>query len=106
MNYRNRKLLDTARGQPCMFEVRGVCCGDPATVVACHSNSAMHGKGTSLKAHDCFIAFGCVNCHDWYDGRRFRDIEVPRFTRTEIFHRAAERTLLHLWREGLIKVAS
>lgn len=92
-------LTRTARGEDCAFNVPGVCPLIPAdpTVVWCHSNEEDHGKGKSLKAHDCFGAFGCVHCHNWYD--RTRD---PR--RAEIFRKAKDRTMYRLFAKGALKV--
>ena len=63
-HYRNPKLLSLANGAPCMN-----CGAEDGTVVACHSNDNAHGKGIGIKADDACIAFLCVACHDWYDGR-------------------------------------
>lgn len=65
--YRNRALLNLARGKPCKIRVPDVCCGDPATVVACHSNQSRHGKAGWLKAHDWATAWGCRTCHAYID---------------------------------------
>ena len=92
MNYRNRKLLDLARGQPCI-----VCGADDGTTVAAHSNWSAHGKGKSIKAHDCFIAFRCHMELD--EGKQSRDDKVA------MFRSAMDATMLHLWRTGKIKVS-
>lgn len=42
---------------------------DGGGCVACHSNESDHGKGTSIKADDIFIAAGCASCHAVVDGR-------------------------------------
>lgn len=63
MNYRNKKLVDSARDVDC------VSCQNPEACW-CHSNSYEHGKGRGIKAHDIFGFYGCMRCHDWYDGRR------------------------------------
>jgi hypothetical protein len=65
--YRNRALLDLAKGMPCKLQVPDVCCGDAATVVACHSNQSRHGKAGWLKAHDWATAWGCATCHAYID---------------------------------------
>lgn len=65
--YRNRALLDLAQGKPCKIRVPDICCGDPATVVACHSNQSRHGKAGWLKAHDWATAWGCRTCHAYID---------------------------------------
>jgi hypothetical protein len=94
MNYRNRKLLDLARDQAC-----AICGAEDGTVVAAHSNSSTHGKGKSLKSHDCFIAFLCYRCHMELDqGKASR--EEKEFT----FRRAMDATTLRLWQQGRIRV--
>lgn len=65
--YRNLALLKLAKGMPCKLQVPDVCCGDAATVVACHSNQSRHGKAGWLKAHDWATAWGCVTCHAYID---------------------------------------
>ena len=100
MNYRNRRLLDLARGQPCMMCVPGVCRGDPATTVAAHSNQDRHGKGRSLKAHDCFHAWACYECHTWLDQGR-----APREEKQAAFQAGMERTILAWFTLGLVRVA-
>ena len=64
---RNRALLDMARGEGCLLRVPGVCTGDKATTVACHSNWAEHGKAGARKADDCYSVWGCAACHQWLD---------------------------------------
>lgn len=99
MIYRNRKLLDLAYELPCTMRIEGVCVGgrgEPA-----HSNQSRHGKGKSLKAHDCYFASACRACHREVDqGMRF-----SREERADIWQRAFEETLLLLWQGGHINVA-
>ena len=64
MSYRNKKLLQSAKGQSCML-----CGVNNGTTVAAHANSHKFGKGISCKADDCFVAFLCQHCHDIVDGR-------------------------------------
>lgn len=66
------------RGQPCYVLVPGVLVHDPATVVPCHSNQSIHGKGMGIKAHDEFTVPGCAECHREID-------QGNRFTREEKF---------------------
>lgn len=100
-NFRSRPLLDAVRSLPCQFQIEGVCEGGVASD-PCHSNFAKHGKGKSLKAHDCFVAAGCRACHREVDqGHRFN-----REERIELWQRAFERTLLLLWQRGLLSVRS
>lgn len=65
--YRNRKLLDAARGQNCLLQIDGVCNGNPETTVAAHSNLLRHGKGRGVKAEDCYTVWACSSCHAWLD---------------------------------------
>lgn len=97
-NYRNRALLDLARGAPCM----GLHCraGADGTVVAAHSNSHIHGKGARMKAHDWAIAFLCHKCHSMLD----QGAQLSRDEREEFWRDAAIRTTGWLWEQGLIQV--
>lgn len=99
MNYRDRALLDLAYELDCTLQLP--CCeggrGEP-----CHSNQSRHGKGGALKAHDCFFASGCRACHRELDQGK----TMTREEKSEAWQRAHERTVLELWRRGLIRVAA
>lgn len=101
--FRNRALLDLANGQQCKN------CGGSIGVVSAHSNSMLHGKGKSHKAHDCFVAWLCQRCHEWLDQGLSADPTVrfngSRADKAEMWQRAANETLLEMWRQGLIVVA-
>jgi hypothetical protein len=62
------KYLAACRGEVCYLNVDGFC-GDWAdeTVVPCHSNQSIHGKGMSIKADHMFTVPGCARCHQWLD---------------------------------------
>lgn len=94
MNYRNRKLLDLARDQACTL-----CGVQDGTVVAAHSNSSVHGKGKSLKAHDVFTAHLCYRCHMELDQGK-----ASREEKEYAFRRAMDATTLRLWQQGRIRV--
>ena len=95
MNYRNRALLDLARDAPCMG-----CGKQDGTTVAAHSNWREHGKGMSVKAHDCFVAFLCFVCHAALDQGK----EMSRDQRYETWLMAHFKTMLYLWQKELIGV--
>jgi hypothetical protein len=95
--YRNPALLATAKGQDCMLRIPDVCNGNPETVVACHSNLSLHGKGMGIKAHDFCIAYGCSECHYWLDFGN-----ASREEKELAFYRGMSRTLEHLFNEGIL----
>lgn len=99
MNYRNRELLDLAYAIPCQLNLPGCDggVGEPA-----HSNQSRHGKGGSIKAHDCFFASGCRSCHREIDQGK----TMSREEKFDVWQRAYERTMLELWRRGLIGVTA
>ena len=101
--YRNRKLLDCARGLPCQN-----CGADDGTISPAHSNLSEHGKGKGLKAHDAFWAALCNACHRWLDNQAGpADDPSGVFSaanKREMFLRAMYRTWLELWRRGLVVV--
>jgi len=101
VTFRSPALLKLARGAPCLLAVPGICRNHLETVVACHSNWQEHGKGIGLKASDCFIAFGCQDCHDAIDGRNHR---IPTADRRYYWQRGFERTLLWLFTNKKLKV--
>lgn len=65
---RNPQLLAMAQDMPCLLAIHGVCLGHASrTTVACHSNSAKHGKAGARKADDHYSVWGCMACHRWLD---------------------------------------
>lgn len=100
MNYRNRALLDLAYNVPCQLRLDGCEGGDfgePA-----HSNQSRHGKGGSIKAHDCFFASACRTCHMQIDQGK----HMSREEKFEAWQRAHEATFLLLWERGYLEVAN
>jgi len=59
------RLRKSARGQPCLVRLPGVCNGNKETTVLAHVN----GGGMGMKNHDYNGAFCCSSCHDVLDGR-------------------------------------
>lgn len=95
MTYRNRKLLDLAKGQRCVM-----CGADDATIVSAHSNLGEHGKGFGLKADDSMVAWLCHRCHSEYDqGRSMSKQEKRDFILTAI-----AKTYQEMWIKELIEV--
>jgi hypothetical protein len=95
--YRNRKLLDLAhRIDECQVCFRYTEGCEPA-----HSDYAEHGKGMQRKAHDCFFAAMCHDCHR--ENGQGKGSAEERF---DVWRRAADRTWLICWRNGWIKVAA
>lgn len=91
-----RALLDAVYQIPCQADWPHDC----GSIEPSHSNQERHGKGKSRKAHDCFIAALCHNAHRELDqGRMF-----SREDKFVYWQRAHERTLLELFRRGLVGV--
>lgn len=99
--FRSKRLLDSARGQQCQIQIEGVCNGNSETVVAAHSNNLRHGKGMGIKAHDCFGAWACNNCHAEID----QGSKLSRQEKDEYWQLGFERTILQMFLLGIIKVA-
>lgn len=100
--FRNLHLLNLARDQCCQN------CGSTRGVVSAHANWSDFGKGKSHKAHDCFVAWLCDRCHSWLDQGIGSDpsglyIGV-REGKREMWQRAANKTLLEMWRQGRLAV--
>lgn len=105
MNWRSAKLLGDARGQECKN-----CGRNDGTTVCAHSNWSLHGKGKSIKAHDCFTAWLCFACHAWLDqggnGADPTGVWQPtREDKMEMWRRAFERTTLARFEAGLVVAA-
>lgn len=101
---RTPKLLALAKGQPCQAQIPGICTNNQETTVAAHSNHQRHGKGMGIKASDCFIAFTCSACHQAIDGQTHACM-LSREDRDYYWESAHIRTMVYLWRNGMIRVA-
>ena len=53
------KLRESAKGQPCMVRIPGVCNGNPETTVLAHLN----GGGMGMKNPDFFASFSLSLIH-------------------------------------------
>lgn len=97
--YRNPRLIELCRAVPC--QSGRLHCRGGATCAA-HSNQAIHGKGGKRKAHDCFVAALCAECHFEVDDGK----SLLRERRVELWTEAWQRTFLLLWESGRIVLPS
>lgn len=95
---RSKAIRESARGESCTMH-SPACNADPATVVWCHSNMSVHGKGGSRKADDPFGFYGCSGCNGWYD-----DGPADQQEKESYFVRAHGRSFLRLIEKGIIEV--
>lgn len=105
MTYRNRSLLDLAKGAPCFAAVKYVCNHNPETTVAMHADAAVLGKAMKLKAPDWAIAFGCSNCHHFLTTLEWQGMRISRETAWTWWLQAFKRTQDYLWEGGFIVLA-
>ena len=91
------KLRNSAKGQPCMFQIPGICNGDAATTVLCHLPSEIKGFGN--KSDDFHAAFGCYSCHQAIDLHRLSKEEELYYSM-----RALQRTMRNWVTRGLISI--
>ena len=80
---RDRKIRQSAQGQPCQW-----CYRQDGTTVAAHSNQLRHGKGMGLKASDQYVAFLCFSCHSELDQGK----SLTKQQRRDMWQTAYERT--------------
>jgi hypothetical protein len=94
----SKKLRDSARNQPCLVRLPGICNFNQETTVLAHLN----GGGTGAKKSDLTAAaFACSSCHDELD-RRTRHMDADL---VELEHRrGVERTQEYWVQNGFIKV--
>jgi hypothetical protein len=106
------KIKQSARGEPCLVRIPGVCIsgGDNETTVLAHLN----GGGMGKKHPDCEAAYCCSACHDVIDyrvkyayplggmlGRDERD-EVNRLAIKNMHQDGCVRTRKRLIEKGLL----
>lgn len=108
MTYRNRKLLDLAHEVPCKAQFKHDCTGAYVQdnglylSIPAHSNRSIFGRGGWHKSPDNFFAAVCPPAHDLIDGRAGG---WDKETKDAEWLRAYVATQVHLWAEGLVKVA-
>lgn len=96
--FRSRKLLDAAKGEPCI-----ACGADDGTVVAAHySGMGSHGlgKGTGTKVSDIAAAHLCHRCHTEMDSYA----QGNTTERSQVFLMLILKTIVKLAENGTIKV--
>lgn len=93
----SQKLRDSARDQPCTFQIPSICNGDVSTTVLCHIHDET--KGLSNKAEDYSAAFGCSSCHSAIDLHRLSKQD-------ELYYslRGLQRTMRYWVSSGLVSV--
>lgn len=98
---RSRKLLDSAKGQPCTLEFVGVCNHNPETTVSCHIHDETFAA--AMKADDTATVHGCSACHVYMDqGGWIGHISQTVLLRTIL--RAVFRTMRNRIERGLMIV--
>ena len=100
--YRNKKILDSARGETCTLMLPGICNGNPETTVFAHSHETGDRHGTQ-KADDWCGCDACSDCHNVYDMKDHRWKQIGSIALSEAFHRAMKITLRRLFRKGILK---
>jgi hypothetical protein len=93
--FRSDKLTKAAQHFDCQL------CGKYKPSIPAHANWHEYGKGGSLKAHDCYVAFICQLCHDRIDGRIG---DLTKEEKREFWEIAWRRTVLAWFESGLVKV--
>jgi len=95
------KYLAACRGERCFLQVSDVCwrLEFDVSVVPCHSNQAVHGKGMGIKADHRYTVPGCVFCHRYID-----QSGAPKENKFDIWDRAyAEWEPVRARKMGLVE---
>lgn len=101
---RSRKILDSAKGQPCAFRFPGICQGGTETTVWAHLNGARYGKGAGMKAHDILGAHSCHQCHVYLDVGHGTKPLISNETLLECVLGGVTETWVRLIASGLVVV--
>ncbi len=94
------RLTETARGRECQIRYIGVCNHDNATTVWAHYNGLAGGKEMGKKSADLLGAWACSACHDCYDQRTPKPIDMAYAEREIDFWLGHARTIAQLDKEG------
>lgn len=92
--FRSTRLLKAVSSLPCQL------CYREHETQAAHANWSVYGKGMGQKAHDCFVAALCQECHREID----QGSKLSGEDRREQWETAFRRTLLELFNQDLLKV--
>ena len=91
-------LRKLAKGRECQIRLP-VCNGNPETTVLCHYR-LIGISGIGMKSPDEIAAWGCSDCHDAVDRRRYKDLD---FDFVRLAHaEGCFRTIAKLIEEGKI----
>ena len=93
--FRSDKLTRAAQYFDCQS------CGKYRPSVPAHANWHQYGKGGGLKAHDCYVAFVCQDCHSVIDGKCG---VLSRNEQREMWEEAWRKTVLLWFESGLVTV--
>jgi hypothetical protein len=96
--HESKRLRDSARNQPCMVRLPGVCCHNPETTVLAH----LGGAGMGIKSNDMHGAFACNACHDQIDGRTKRVFDLEYLKNA--FYDGMVRTQAYWLQNGYITI--
>lgn len=91
--YRNKKILDAAKGEMCTVNAVEAC-SPPETTVFAHFDFHWTGKGRGQKADDCAGVFSCMACHEAIGRNEVDDFYLLR---------AYYRTIRRLLDKGVLK---
>lgn len=98
---RSRKLLDSAKGQPCDLQIPGICNHDPATTVSCHVRDESFGMG--VKADDQSTFHGCSACHRFWDTGAYLG-KMSEADMLRLVLRAIQRTMRNRIERGFMRI--
>lgn len=90
---RSEKYLKAVASLDCQV------CGISGRTQAAHANWGVYGKGMGMKAHDCFVAAMCIDCHREIDQGK----EMTAEERRECWEMAFRRTLVAIWPRVTVK---
>ncbi|MCP4182298.1 MAG: DUF1364 domain-containing protein [Hyphomicrobiales bacterium] len=90
MPFISQKLRDSAKGEQCNFRIPGICSCDTSKTVLCHLPSEFNGGG--MKSPDYWAAFGCYECHDYFDNNKLDPFEKLR---------VGQRALIRTWKRWI-----
>ena len=102
MSYRNKKIRTVMQRLGCCGGIPGECNGSNTTWA--HANEQALGKGTGIKAHDCFVAALCGSlpgrrgCHELVDNK------LPRHVAQHVWRLAFEKSWKYAHTFGLVAV--
>lgn len=97
------RIRQSARGEPCLVRIPGVCKFDPEYTILSHYRGLAGGKGMGIKSNDLAGAYCCTACDAAYDGQAKLPSGITMTAVRLAWFEGHIRTLVRMAEKGLVR---